>query len=331
MHLAALARTDDPANAIAVHAEDPQLAFIAGGTDLLGLIKDRAALPERLLDINHLPDMARIEALRNGDLRIGALARMSDVAAHPEVRAGFPVVAEALLFAASGQLRNMASIGGNIMQRTRCAYFRDEDGLPCNKRRPGSGCSARHGINRNHAIFGWSDACVATNASDVAVAFAALDAKVVVRGPNGERSIPFAEFHRLPGDAPERDNVLGRGDLIVAVEVPASPEGRASHYLKVRDRESYEFALVSAAAAVAIDGRRIRSARLALGGVAHKPWRLTAAEAALGGASLDDVDALRSAISRSFVDARPLAHNAFKIELAQRVALRALQIAGARA
>ena len=331
MHVAALARTDDPAKAIAVHAQDPQLAFIAGGTDLLGLIKDRAALPERLLDINHLPDMARIQTLQNGDLRIGALARMSDLAAHPEVRARFPVVAEALLFAASGQLRNMASIGGNIMQRTRCAYFRDEDGLPCNKRRPGSGCSALNGINRNHAIFGWSDACVATNASDVAVAFAALDAKVVVRSPNGERSIPFAEFHRLPGDTPERDNVLGRGDLIVAVEVPARPEGRASHYLKVRDRQSYEFALVSAAAAVAIDRQRIISARLALGGVAHKPWRLSDAEGALRGASLDDVDALRSAISLSFVDARPLAHNAFKIELAQRAALRALQIAGARA
>jgi xanthine dehydrogenase YagS FAD-binding subunit len=331
MHVAALARTDDPAKAIAVHAQDPQLAFIAGGTDLLGLIKDRAALPERLLDINHLPDMAGIQTLQNGDLRIGALARMSALAAHPEVRARFPVVVEALLFAASGQLRNMASIGGNIMQRTRCAYFRDEDGLPCNKRRPGSGCSALNGINRNHAIFGWSDACVATNASDVAVAFAALDAKVVVRSPNGERSIPFAEFHRLPGNTPERDNVLGRGDLIVAVEVPARPEGRASHYLKVRDRQSYEFALVSAAAAVAIDRQHIISARLAVGGVAHKPWRLSDAEGALRGASLDDVDALRSAISLSFVDARPLAHNAFKIELAQRVALRALQIAGARA
>jgi len=331
MHVLAFARTDDPVKAIAAHAQDPQLAFIAGGTDLLGLIKARAALPERLLDINHLPEMARIDTLPNGDLRIGALARMSDVAAHGGVRAHFPAVAEALLFAASGQLRNMASIGGNIMQRTRCAYFRDEDGLPCNKRRPGSGCSALHGINRNHAIFGWSDACVATNASDVAVAFAALDARVVVRGPNEERSIPFADFHRLAGDAPERDNVLGRGDLIVAIEVPASPETHASHYLKVRDRQSYEFALVSAAAAVAADGRRIRSARLALGGVAHKPWRLTEAEAALGGASLDDLDALRSAISVSFADARPLAHNAFKIELAQRVALRALQIAGARA
>ncbi len=331
MHAFALSRADDPAKAIAAHAQDPHLAFIAGGTDLIGLMKDRAALPERLLDINGLPDMGRIEALPEGGLRIGALARMSDVAADREVRRRFPVIAEALLFAASGQLRNMASMGGNIMQRTRCAYFRDEDPLPCNKRRPGSGCSALHGLNRNHAIFGWSDACVATHPSDVAVALAAMDANVIVRGPAGERSIPFTEFHRLPGDTPERDNVIERGDLIVAIEVPARVEGRASHYLKVRDRQSYEFALVSAAAAVATDGRRLRSARLALGGVAHKPWRLTAAEAALRGVSLDEIDVLKSAIATSFTEARPLAHNAFKVELAQRVALRALQTAGARA
>jgi len=331
MHAFALSRADDPAKAIAAHAQDPHLAFIAGGTDLIGLMKDRAALPERLLDINGLPDMGRIEALPEGGLRIGALARMSDVAADREVRRRFPVIAEALLFAASGQLRNMASMGGNIMQRTRCAYFRDEDPLPCNKRRPGSGCSALHGLNRNHAIFGWSDACVATHPSDVAVALAAMDANVIVRGPAGERSIPFTEFHRLPGDTPERDNVIERGDLIVAIEMPARVEGRASHYLKVRDRQSYEFALVSAAAAVATDGRRLRSARLALGGVAHKPWRLTAAEAALRGVSLDEIDVLKSAIATSFTEARPLAHNAFKVELAQRVALRALQTAGARA
>src|SRR6266850_1490919 len=331
MHPFALSRADDPAKAIAAHAQDPQLAFIAGGTDLIGLMKDRAQRPERLMDINGLPDMARIEALPDGGLRIGALARMSDVAAHPDVRRRFPVIAEGLLFAASGQLRNMASMGGNIMQRTRCAYFRDEDDLPCNKRRPGSGCAARHGLNRLHAIFGWSEACVATHPSDVAVAFAALDANVVVRGRTGQRSIPFTDFHRLPGPTPERDTVLDRGDLIVAIEVPASAEARGSHYLKVRDRQSYEFALVSAAAAVATDGRRIRSARLAMGGVAHKPWRLAAAETALRGLSLDDNDALRAAITRSFGDARPLAHNAFKVELAQRAALRALQTAGARA
>src|SRR6266851_3147822 len=286
MHRFSLSRAGDAVTAIAAHAHDPALAFIAGGTDILGLMKDRAALPERLLDINGLPDMARIEALPDGSVRIGALARMSDVAANADVRRCFPVIAEGLLFAASGQLRNMASMGGNIMQRTRCAYFRDEDDLPCNKRRPGSGCSALHGLNRNHAIFGWSDACVATNPSDLAVALAALDATVVVRGPAGERAIPFGDFHRLPGDTPERDNTLDRGDLIIAIEVPASPEGCASHYLKVRDRESYEFALVSAAAAVAMDGQHISSARLALGGVAHKPWRLTDAEGALRGASL---------------------------------------------
>jgi xanthine dehydrogenase YagS FAD-binding subunit len=247
------------------------------------------------------------------------------------VREQFPVIAEALLLAASGQLRNMASMGGNIMQRTRCAYFRDDDAPPCNKRDPGSGCAALHGLNRNHAIFGWSDACVATHPSDVAVAFAALDADVIVRGLTGERSIPFADFHRLPGHAPERDNVLERGDLIVAIDVPARAEGRASHYLKVRDRQSYEFALVSVAAAITVEGRRLGSVRLAMGGVAHKPWRLTAAETALRGVALDDTDALRSAIATSFADARPLAHNAFKIELGQRAALRALLTAGERA
>jgi xanthine dehydrogenase YagS FAD-binding subunit len=330
MHQFTLSRPTDISAAIAVHARDAHLAFIAGGTDLIGLMKDRVTLPERLLDINRLPDMAQVELLSDGGLRIGALARMSDVAADPKVRSRFPVVAESLLFAASGQLRNMATIGGNIMQRTRCPYFRDEDDLPCNKRRPGSGCSARFGPNRNHAIFGWSDDCVATHPSDLAVALAALDANVLVRGPGGKRSIPFTEFHLLPGNTPERDNVLERGDLIVAIEVPARNEGRASHYFKLRDRQSYEFALVSAAAAITAERRRIGSARIALGGVAHKPWRLTAAESALRGVSLDDTDTLMTAIAASFAEARPLAHNAFKIELAQRVALRALETAGAR-
>jgi xanthine dehydrogenase YagS FAD-binding subunit len=331
MHNFTFSRADDAAKAIAAHAKDAQLAFIAGGTDLLGLMKDRATLPGHLLDINGLPGLARIEALPDGGLRIGALARMSDVAANIDVRRRFPVIAESLLFAASGQLRNMASIGGNIMQRTRCAYFRDDDGPPCNKRRPGTGCAARHGLNRHHAIFGWSDACVATHPSDLAVALAALDVNVVVRGLAGERSIPFADFHSLPGSTPERDNTLDRGHLIVAIDVPPSVEGRASHYLKVRARESYEFALVSAAAVVATDRRRLSSVRLAMGGVAHKPWRLATAEAALHNVSLDDIDALRSAIAESFVDARPLSHNGFKVELAQRVALRALQTAGERA
>src|SRR5258707_3022115 len=224
MHRFSLSRAGDAVTAIAAHVHDPTLAFIAGGTDLLGLMKDRATLPERLLDINGLPDMARIEALPDGGLHIGVLARMSDVAASTEVRQRFPVIAEALLFAASGQLRNMASIGGNIMQRTRCAYFRDEIGCRCNKRNWGAGCAAFHGFNRNHAIFGWSESCVATNPSDLAVALAAMDAIVIVQGKAGERLIPFTDFHRLPGSTPERDNVLDRGDLIVAIEVPANVE-----------------------------------------------------------------------------------------------------------
>jgi xanthine dehydrogenase YagS FAD-binding subunit len=331
MHPFTLTRPADARDAIAAHSGDPHSAFIAGGTDLIGLMKDRAALPAHVIDINGLPGMSDVDARPDGSLRIGALTRMSDVAAHNTVRERCPVIAESLLFAASGQLRNMASIGGNIMQRTRCAYFRDYDGLPCNKRAPGSGCSALHGLNRGHAIFGWSESCVATHPSDLAVALAALDAIVHVRNGAGDRAIPFADFHRLPGDKPERDNVLERGELIVALEVPARAESRASHYLKVRDRRSYEFALVSTAAAVLTDGRTIRSARLAMGGVAHRPWRLAATEAALRGLSLDDDARLKSAIAESFKDARSLAHNAFKIELAQRCTLRALQSTGARA
>jgi xanthine dehydrogenase YagS FAD-binding subunit len=331
MHPFTLTAANDLQAAIDAHASDDRLAYIAGGTDLIGLMKDGATLPGRLLDINGLPGMSGIEALADGTLRIGALARMSDVAADPLVRERYPVIAESLLFAASGQLRNMASIGGNIMQRTRCGYFRDGDGLPCNKRQPGSGCAALHGINRSHAIFGWSDDCVATHPSDVAVAFAALDANVIVRGRDGRRAVPFTEFHRLPGSTPGQDTVLRRDELIVAVEVPAREEGTASHYLKVRDRQSYEFALVSVAAAITADGGRLRTARLAMGGVAHKPWRLTAAESALRGVALHDLPALESAVAASFTDARPLARNAFKVELAQRAVLRALLTAGGRA
>ena len=331
MHAFTFVQASDPRSAIAAHGADRDVAFIAGGTDLVGLMKDRAARPGRLIDINTFPAMNAIDARPDGSLHIGALARMSDVAAHPAVRSRTPVVAESLLFAASGQLRNMASMGGNIMQRTRCAYFRDGDGLPCNKRTPGSGCPALNGLNRSHAIFGWSESCVATHPSDLALALAALDAAVHVRGLRGDRLIAFSEFHRLPGDTPEKDNVLERGDLIVGIEVPARAEARASHYLKVRDRQSYEFALVSTAAAVAIDGRTIQSVRLAMGGVAHRPWRLVAAEAALRGLSLDDRAGLKAAIATSIANARPLAHNAFKVELAQRCALRALQTAGERA
>jgi xanthine dehydrogenase YagS FAD-binding subunit len=320
----------DHDSAIAMHANDPFAAFIAGGTDLIGLMKDLAGPVTRLLDINHLPRMASVERLCDGALRLGALARMSDVAADMHVRRTYPVLAEALLLSASGQLRNMASIGGNIMQRTRCAYFRDADGPPCNKRQPGSGCSALHGLNRDHAIFGWSDNCVAINPSDLAVALAALDATVRVRGLRGEYEIPIADFYRLPENTPERDTVLRRGELIVAVDIPASSESETSHYLKVRDRQSYEFAVVSCAVTLALDDGRIRSVRLAMGGVAHKPWRLTAAERTLEGVSLADDDRIKEAIATSFVDAKSLTHNSFKVELAQRAAFRALSTAAER-
>jgi xanthine dehydrogenase YagS FAD-binding subunit len=331
VHPFTITRVTDPIGAITAHGSDGAVSFIAGGTDLLGLIKDGAALPHHLIDINALPDMAAIDVRSDGSIRIGALTRMSDLAAHSAVRQHYPMVSESLLFAASGQLRNMASIGGNIMQRTRCAYFRDGDGLPCNKRELGSGCSALRGIHRTHAIFGWSDFCVATHPSDLAVALAALDAAVHVRGLHGDREIPFSEFHRLPGATPEKDNSLEPNELIIAIEIPAREEARKSHYLKVRDRQSYEFALVSTAAAVSTVNGNIRSVRLAMGGVAHKPWRLRAAEEALRGVRLADVASLRGAIAKSFVDARPLTHNAFKVELAQRCVLRALQTAGARA
>ncbi len=330
MHPFVIATPANRVDAVAMHWLDPAAAFIAGGTDLIGLMKDRVTTPARLLDINALPSMAGIETLPDGGLRLGALARMSDVAADPQVRRRFPVIAEALLLSASGQLRNMASIGGNIMQRTRCAYFRDADAPPCNKRQPGSGCSALHGLNRNHAIFGWSDTCVAVNPSDLAVALAALDATVRVQGRRGEYGIPFADFHVVPGDTPEHDTVLGSDELITAVDIPAEADAPASHYLKVRDRQSYEFAIVSVAATVRLKRRRIASARLAMGGVAHKPWRLFAAEQALPGLALSDNEGLREAIGRSFVDAKPLARNAFKVELAQRAVLRALRTAGAR-
>ena len=259
MHPFAVSRADDAAKAIAAHALDPELAFIAGGTDLIGLMKDRAVLPERLLDINGLPNMARIEALPGGGVRIGALARMSDVAADHEVRWRFPVVAEAMLFSASGQRRKVASIGGNIMQRTRSSYFRDEIDGRCNKRHPCSGRAALHGLNR---MTRFSDGLspVWRPTRPILRSRSQLYALVIVRGKAANET---SNFHHLPGGAPERDNVLDRGDFIVAIEVPASVEARASHYLKIRDRASYEFALVSAAAAVATDGGRISSARLA--------------------------------------------------------------------
>src|SRR5262245_44550238 len=242
---------------------EPGTYPIAGGTELLNWMKEGIIVPERLVDINRLPDLDRVETGPQG-LRIGALARMSDVAADPFVRRDYPAISEALLKSASPQLRNMASLGGNLLQRTRCPYFRAEVDLPCNKRRPGSGCAALAGEDRSLAIFGWSDACIATHPSDVAVAFAALDATIEIAGPAGTRSLPITEFHRLPGDKPDHETELQPGELIVAITVAASPLARRSHYLKVRERASYEFALVSAAVGVDLDGDRIAAARIAL-------------------------------------------------------------------
>jgi xanthine dehydrogenase YagS FAD-binding subunit len=319
-------RVADPAAALAAAAR-PDARFIAGGTELLNLMKEGIHAPGRLVDVNDLPQ-ATIDVDASG-LRIGALARMSDVAAHPVVQRSYRAISEALLLSASPQLRNMASMGGNLLQRTRCPYFRAETALPCNKRAPGSGCAALDGENRWHAIFGWSEQCVATHPSDVAVALAALEATVRVRNADGERTIPLTELHRLPGDRPERDSVLEHGDLILGIDVPATPMAGRSRYLKIRERASYEFALVSAAVGVDLDGDTIRAARVALGGVAHKPWRLTAAEEALGGVVLER-GALRAAIEDAFADARPLGHNGFKVELAKRTVVRAIELAGGR-
>ena len=320
-------RAADTAGALAeIGAADARV--IAGGTELVNLLKERIEAPELLVDINGLP-LDEIAADEDG-LRIGALARMSDVAAHPAVRAGYPVIAQALERSASPQLRNMASMGGNLMQRTRCPYFRADAVLPCNKRTPGSGCAAlgEHGQQRTQAIFGWSDHCVATHPSDVAVALAALDATVHVTGPDGDSRIPLAEFHRLPGDTPEHDTVLPAGALITAITVPASPVAPRSAYLKVRERASYEFALVSAAVAVRVADGVIAEARIALGGVAAKPWRLPDAERALVGVPAGDGldrEAARAAIAPAFAGARPLAGNGFKVELARRTVVRALE------
>lgn len=300
---------------------------IAGGTDLMQLMKDDVRRPKRLVDINRLP-LARIDTGSDG-IVIGALARMADVAEDPIVRDEYPVIAEALLLSASPQVRNMASIGGNLMQRTRCIYFRDV-AMPCNRREPGTGCSALNGENRQHAILGGSANCVATHPSDLAVALAALDAVVRVEGPGGPRRIKATEFHLLPGDTPQRETALHPDELVTAIEVPAGPHARRSHYLKVRDRASFEFALASAAVALERDGDRIRSARVAVGGVATKPWRLPHVEAALVGAPLT-AEALQQAAALAAEGAQPLERNGFKVELLHRTVLRALVTTGALA
>jgi xanthine dehydrogenase YagS FAD-binding subunit len=303
---------------------EPGTQLMAGGTEMVNWLKEGIEQPDRLVDITRLP-LAGVETREDG-LRIGALTKMSDVMSVEIVASQYPVLWESLMRAASPQLRNAATIGGNLQQRTRCPYFRSDTAVACNKREPGSGCASLTGDTSGQAIFGWSEHCVATHPSDLAVALAALDASVEVRGPAGNRSIAATDFHRLPGDEPEKHTELATDELIVAVDVPG-PAAR-SHYLKVRERVSYEFAMVSAAAVVECQGEEISRARIALGGVAHRPWRLTAAEEALRGVGINDKDAISTAISGSFVDARPLAGNEFKVVLAQRAAVRALMTAG---
>ena len=304
----------------------PDTLAISGGTEILNWMKEGIVAPRRLVDINGLAGLDEIRAGETG-LAIGALARMSDVADHEAVKRDYPALSQALLDSASPQLRNMASMGGNLLQRTRCPYFRAEVDLPCNKRRPGSGCAAMAGEDRGMAVFGWSEQCIATNPSDAAVALAALEAIVRVQGRNGERSIPVGDFHRLPGDTPERETTLAADELIVAIEVPASALARTSHYLKLRERASYEFALISVAVGLDLDGSTIRRARIALGGVAHKPWRLVRAETAFAGKSVGDDAGLRSAVDAAFGEARPRRNNGFKVELAKRAIVRATKTA----
>jgi xanthine dehydrogenase YagS FAD-binding subunit len=305
-------RAGTVAEAIKLKASDPAAKFIAGGTNLLDLMKEHVERPSQLIDISRLP-LKRVEETKDGGVRIGALVPNTDLAYHPLVEARYPIVSSAILAGASQQLRNMASVGGNLMQRTRCAYFYDA-ATPCNKREPGSGCSAIGGHNRGHAILGASASCIATYPSD---------ARVVMTGPAGERTTSITEFHRLPGDQPDRDNNLGPAEMITFVELPARGFDRNYSYLKIRDRLSYAFALVSVAAALELEGDAIKEARLAIGGVAHKPWRDAGAEAALRGQPANEASFARAA-DLVLRDAKPHTYNAFKVELARRAIVRTL-------
>jgi xanthine dehydrogenase YagS FAD-binding subunit len=315
------ARASGVDEAIALASADPASAFLAGGTTAVDSIRFGLTSPNLLVDINRLP-LADVEDRADGGLRIGALARMSDVAAVPAVVQRFPGISQALLLGASQQLRNMASMGGNLCQRTRCAYY--TDGVsPCNKRDPGTGCSALEGLNRGHAIFGTSESCIATQPSDVGVALVAFDAVVHTVGPNGPRRFAIDDFYLLPGDTPQVEHPLEHGELIVAIEVPPLPVARRSLYLKFRDRQSYEFALVSVCAAVAVQDGKVSEVRLALGGVGTKPWRARRAEAQLIGTPAT-AESFAQAAAAELSTAVVHEHNAFKVELAQRVIVRGL-------
>ena len=319
-------RAESPDAAVRAVAANPQAKFVAGGTNLVDLMKEDVERPVTLVDVTRLR-LADIRATSNGGVSLGALATNATTANHPLVRQQYPLLTQAIVAGASGQLRNMATNGGNLLQRTRCQYFYDTS-MPCNKRQPGSGCGAREGLNRIHAILGWSEDCVATYPGDMANALHALEAVVRVRGAGGrERTIPIDQFHRLPGDTPERDTNLAHGELIVSIELPPSRLAANSYYLKVRDRASYAFALVAVAAALELEGGAIRQARVVMGGVAHKPWRSREAEAALSGQPMNEAT-VRGAADLARREARPLQHNAYKVELAKRAIVRALMRAG---
>jgi xanthine dehydrogenase YagS FAD-binding subunit len=321
------ARQETAPDAVKAFAADAQ--FLAGGTTLVDLMRLNVMRPQSIIDINPLSGTAlgKIEMGADG-LKLGALAHMAEAADHKDIRAQYPVIAQALDLAASPQIRNMATLGGNVLQRTRCTYFRDVSYANCNKRIPGSGCAALEGVNRTHAILGASNNCIATYAGDFAQALIALDADVDVTGPNGARKIPFANLHLPPGDTPHIETTLKPGELIAAFNVPAGAWTKRSLYLKVRDRESYEFALASAAVALDMDGDKINEARIALGGVATLPWRAREAETLLRGKSLDD-DILTKATDAAFQHAAPRRHNQFKIALGKRTMIRALRQAAA--
>jgi len=306
----------------------PGAVYLAAGTNLLDLMKGGVSRPDRLIDVTRLPGLDRIEPLADGGVRIGALVRNADLAHDPAFAKSYPAVVEALLSGASAQLRNAATVGGNLLQRTRCAYFYDVASA-CNRREPGSGCDAHHGENRLHAVLGWSDACIATHPSDLCVPLVALDAVVEIEGKSGRREVRLEDLHRLPGEEPQRETVLAPGDLIVALKLPAGARNFSGHarYLKVRERTSYAFAVVSAAACLSIARGEIAEARIALGGVAAKPWRARAAEKLLAGTP--DAENFRRAAEAALADAKPSGDNEFKIELARRIVLRALTLAAA--
>ncbi|WP_250626831.1 FAD binding domain-containing protein [Pinirhizobacter soli] len=320
-------RATDPGKAISAAAKSStaqqgaEVRFVAGGTTLLDLMKLNVERPTQVIDINHLP-LADVERTSDGGLKIGALVRNSDLAHHPQVQRDYAVLSQALLSGASGQLRNMATTGGNLLQRTRCVYFRDTN-MPCNKREPGSGCSAIEGFNRTLAILGTSEHCIATNPSDMNVALTALEAIVVIRGTAGERRVPIGEFFLLPGDTPQRETVMMPGDLITHVILPPPHPGARSHYLKLRDRASYEFALASAAVVIAVEGGKITHARVAMGGVGTKPWRSPEAEQALQG-QLPNEHTFATAAVAALHPAKPQSQNGFKVDLAQRCLTHAL-------